>query len=99
MKKLIVALFALSSISAFASSPIESTIRGIEAREGVQCYKVSESRLQFCLGMPSELAVCRYSQTFECMGESEFKVKLSIKTTPDSNGVRTTSVTKIKYIR
>lgn len=99
MKKLIVALLTLSTVSAFASSPIETTIRGIEAREGVQCYKVSESRMQFCLGMPSELAVCRYSQTFDCMGESEFKVKLSIKTTPNSSGVRTTKVTKIKYIK
>lgn len=99
MKKFILALLTLSSVSAFADSVVESTIRDIEAREGVQCYKVSESRLQVCLGMPSELAVCRYSQTFDCMGESEFKVKLSIKTTPNSNGVRTTSVTKIKYIR
>lgn len=99
MKKFILALLTLSSVSAFAGSVVESTIRDIEAREGVQCYKVSESRLQVCLGMPSELAVCRYSQTFDCMGESEFKVKLSIKTTPNSNGVRTTSVTKVKYIR
>ena len=99
MKKLIVALFALSSLSAFASSAAESTIRAIEAREGVQCYKVSESRLQFCIGMPSELAVCRYSQTFECMGESEFKVKLSLKSKPNNSGVRTTTVTKVKYVR
>lgn len=99
MKKFILALLTLSSVSAFAGSVIDATIRGIEAREGVQCYKVSESRLQVCLGMPSELAVCRYSQTFDCMGESEFKVKLSIKTKPDSNGLRSTSVTKVKYIR
>ena len=99
MKKLIIALFALSSLSAFASSAAESTIRAIEAREGVQCYKVSESRMQFCIGTPRELAVCRYSQTFECMGESEFKVKLTLKSKPDSNGVRTTTVSKVKYIR
>lgn len=99
MKKFILALLTLSSVSAFASSAVESTIRGIEAREGVQCYKVGESRLQFCLGMPSELAVCRYSQTFDCMGESEFKVKLSIKSKPDVRGIRTTTVSKVKYIR
>lgn len=99
MKKLIVALFALSTLSAFASSAADATIRPIEAREGVQCYKVSESRMQFCIGMPRELAVCRYSQTFECMGDSEFKVKLTLKSKPDSRGVRTTTVTKVKYIR
>jgi len=99
MKKFILALLTFSSVSAFAGSVIDATIRGIEAREGVQCYKVSESRLQVCIGMPSEEAVCRFSQTFSCMGESEFKVKLSIKTKPDRNGVRSTSVTKVKYIR
>ena len=101
MKKLLVAVLALASVSAFAvGRSAEEVISEIEARDSVQCYQVSESRFKLCLGAPSELAVCRWTKKYDCFGASEFSVKLKLKSSASgSRGERETVVTKITYIR
>ncbi|MBY0518451.1 MAG: hypothetical protein K2P81_16185 [Bacteriovoracaceae bacterium] len=98
MKLLVCAVLALSSFSVFARSASE-VIQEIEAREGVQCYQVSQSRVELCLGMPG-YGICRFTKTYDCFGSSEFSVKLRMKSVPSDGGRSvSTSVSKVTIIR
>lgn len=99
MKFILLTCLALSSLSALARSP-EEVMDEIEAREGVQCYQVDESNFKVCLGAPADFAVYRWTKTFDCFGNSEFTVKLKLKSAySNSRSMRETTVTKITTIR
>lgn len=100
MKKLVLLGLALISLSAFAGRGAEEVIAEIEEREAVACTFVSQSRFEFCLGYPTDLAVCRFSKRYSCVGASSFDVKLKMKSVPNySRGSNDVSVTKVIYIR
>ena len=94
MKALVVMTLAFMSFSAFASGRSASeVIAGIEEREGVSCVKVSESRFQLCIG--NDVArTCRWKETYECRGDADLTLKLSLKS---KNGV--SFVTKTSLVR
>jgi hypothetical protein len=90
MKTLIFAMATLFSVSVFAG-PIEDAVRKVEEKDGVQCYKTGESRMMTCL-----MYACRYTVSYECMGESEFKMKLVVKRNMSGFGSDLPRVSKIK---
>lgn len=99
MKTLVVVALALMSFSALANGrSAREVIAGIEEREGVSCVKVDESRFKVCIGA-GEAATCRWKETYECRGESDLTVKLSMKSEIDNDGYRVSFVTKTSVVR
>jgi len=99
MKKLMILALALVSFSAFANGrSAAEVIADIEAREGVSCAKIDESRFKLCIGQGEE-ATCRWNVVYDCYGESRLTVTLKLKSEVDYRGDRITYVTKTSIKR
>jgi hypothetical protein len=99
MKKLMVLVLALASFSAMASGRTAAeVIADVEAREGVSCTKIDESRFKLCIGQGEE-ATCRWNVVYDCYGASRLTVTLKLKSEVDYRGDRITFVTKTSIKR
>ena len=94
MKALVVMALALMSFSALANGrSAREVIAGIEEREGVSCAKVDESRFKLCIGV-GEAATCRWKETYECRGDADLTVKLSLKSEDGVSFVTKTTISR-----
>lgn len=98
MKVLIALMMSAFAFSALAGDSVSSVVSGIEADRNVRCDYVKSS-MEFCFGMPRELATCRYTKTYRCDGAESFTLKLKVKNFYNTRtDARESVVTKVEIL-
>ena len=92
MKKMIVSLLLLSSMSAFAVTP-ETLISGFEIEHNAKCEYQSAS-MKWCLG-----ELCRYKESYVCQsndGLLEVKIRVIQTMRPDGSLKKSAKLLSVK---
>jgi len=106
MKKFIIALSTLMSVSAFGAN-LSTTIADIELTHNAVCTRTGGSWFNLCsssIPRPGEMSVaysCTYSAKFHCISNADdFKLKIRVVEAYNySTQSREARVVKVKYIR
>jgi uncharacterized membrane protein len=88
MKFIIVIALSALTFSSFASD-LETTVARIEAKRGVACTHLRDSRVTKCFGMPQ---TCFFSAYYACAGTESFSLRVKLREFNGTIAVRGTII-------